>query len=375
MESENPSYYCLDVGSIPDHLYSPDTPVEKWLDLCSTAGAEGFPASSLASVQSIPLSTELESVIRIPLYMLFNLLPVLLPGLCLCLAGWKAAAVTVVVLFTLSRLNNAIRFSPETVRKGQYVFTERNNQKYVSLRMVWPKSLHRPACGDKPIVFCMVPHGVAPIAAAAYPFYSKLFNDRLCRWTTAPVVTQLPVVGLLLQYFGMIPARSKDILSTLTVKNESVGVVLDGIAGMFNGFDPGVQRAHLNNRTTIVKLAMEAGAPIVPMYAFGQTSLYSMVVDPWGILEGLSVKLNTSITPFFGRWFWPLGPPRRNAVTVAFGEPVVCPQVSRPAPGEDCAAYEALVKENHQKMLASFKGAFDQHKAAYGVPHKRLVFT
>merc|ERR1712166_111690 len=138
------------------------------------------------------------------------------------------------MLFVLSRLNNLVKLSSKTVRNGQYLYTERNNQKYVNLRFLWPKALQRPAC-PKPVIFCMVPHGVAPLAARAYPFYSKLFNDRLCRWTTAPIVTQLPFVGLLLKLFGMIPASSKHILDTLNKKQENVGVVLDGIAGMLHG--------------------------------------------------------------------------------------------------------------------------------------------
>lgn len=173
-------------------------------------------------------------------------------------------------------------------------------------------------------------------------------------------------------------AKSKVILDVLMKKEENVGVVLDGVVGMFQGFDPAVQKAYLKERDTIVKLALEAGCPIVPMYGFGQTSLWNIVVDPFGVLESLSKKLNTSLVPFYGRWGLPLGPPKRNPVAVVLGEPVMCPKVSRPektADQKEKDAYDATVKEYHQKMLDSFKEAFDAHKAAYGVPKKNLVFV
>ena len=158
-----------------------------------------------------------------------------------------------------------------------------------------------------------------------------------------------------------------------------MGIVLDGIAGMFNGGNPNVQKVHLKERTTVVGLALEAGATIVPLYGFGQSSLWTVLTDPYGILEGLSITLQTSIVPFVGRWFMPLGPPTRNApVTVVAGEPIHCPQCSRPPKGsteKQNELYQRVVAEYHQKMLDSFKQAFDQHKVAYGVPNKEMVIV
>ena len=119
---------------------------------------------------------EFESIIRIPAYMVFNILPFLLPGVSFYM-GWSYFVATILILGSLSIWGNGFP-SAETVRRSQYIYTERHNQKYCSLRMVWPKSLHPPNYQGKPIIFCMVPHGVAPMAACGYPFYSKLFNSR-----------------------------------------------------------------------------------------------------------------------------------------------------------------------------------------------------
>jgi len=218
------------------------------------------------------------------------------------------------------------------------------------------------------------------MGVCGYPFFSKVWNSKLCHWTAAEVVFELPIIGRLIKSFGHIPAKSKPIITAITGDQpDNVGLVLDGIPGMFNGGNPNIQKVHLKERTTVVGLAMEAGATIVPLYGFGQASLWTVLQDPWGILEGLSIKLQTSIVPFVGRGWMPMGPPTRDVpVTVVLGEPVHCPKLSRPAKGaatEDQDKYQAVVEEYHGKMLASFKEAFDTHKAAYGVPKKEMVIV
>jgi len=74
---------------------------------------------------------------------------------------------------------------------------------------------------------------------------------------------------------GYIPAKAQPILETLTKRNENVGLVLDGIAGMFTStYDKSgnVETAFLKQRKGIVKIALKAGAPIVP----GMFVLYSV---------------------------------------------------------------------------------------------------
>lgn len=81
-------------------------------------------------------------------------------------------------------------------RENQYLYTERNSSIYVSSKFVWPETLHN--CKGGPFIFCAVPHGVAPLGITAYPLWSKLWNNRCCRWTTAPVPRALCYSGNLL---------------------------------------------------------------------------------------------------------------------------------------------------------------------------------
>lgn len=88
------------------------------------------------------------------------------------------------------------------------------------------------------------------------------------------------------------------------------------------------------------------------------------VVDPFGILERISIRINVSLVPFVGRWGLPFGGPTRAPVLLAFGEPIRCAKTADPS--------TETVDRHHQEMLESFTAAFDTHKAAYGWADKKL---
>ena len=192
------------------------------------------------------------------------------------------------------------------------------------MRAVWPATMHpTKAAKPKATIYCAAPHGVMPCGVSAYAFY--FFSDRLCRWTAAPVVFSLPVIGKLMKAMGTIPASSKNIARALN-DDQDVGVVLDGIAGMFSATSNEHETAYLSQRKQICAIALKQGdCQIVPVYWYGHSALWKTIVDPFGILKKLSVKSNISLVPFVGRWWWPLGPAKRVSVLIAFGEPVVFP--------------------------------------------------
>jgi 1-acyl-sn-glycerol-3-phosphate acyltransferase len=378
-------YYKFDIGNLDDDLYHPDVPVQKWLSTATTAGVDGFPNGSLNRLSPITRDVEIERLLGIALYMIGNVLPFLLPGLC-CFAFFFPIA-KFILCFVLAYVGvlasiEHFFFKPwfmkkykhydassslmtDSVRHNQYSFTERNITKYLSVNFVWPKTLHRPAMESTPMIFCAIPHGVAPLGITAYPLWSKLWNDKICHWAGAPVLFKIPLISYFIKKMGYIPAKSQNILETLTKKEENVGLILDGIAGMFQAANEEI--AHVKARKGIVKIALRAGAPIVPVYGFGHTKLWTVIVDPLGVLEKLSDYVEASLTPFFGRFGWFLGPPRRVPVTVCLGEPVVCPRIQDPT--------KEQVDKYHQQLLDSYQQLFDKHKAAYGWDDKKLIFV
>jgi hypothetical protein len=367
-------HFVLDMASLPDELYTPDVPTEKWIDRVQKQ-PEKFPSGSLGALSPCPPKAELERLIGIPLYLMLNWLPFLLPIISVTLGGWKGLVILVVVLAALSlkpvtgvlhtvlsKLPLALGVPPAQI-SGQYAYTERNTQKYLSTRLVWGEAFDRVRNGNKPVIFAIIPHGVAPLGITAYPAFSRLGGGALCRWTAAPVVMKLPLVGPMLRSMGYVEAKGKAISGALQ-KGSSVGIVLDGIAGMFQQATH-AECGYVLQRKAIAAIALKAGVSIVPVYGFGHTSLWSVVTDPFGVLEKLSIALKVSICPFYGRWGLPLGPPRRTPLLVAFGEPI---EVGAP----NASPSKEEVASVHAKLVEGFTTTFEEHKHEYGWGDRRL---
>lgn len=384
-------YYKFDIGQLPNELYHPDVPVSKWLSLAQKVGADGFGKDTLNVLHDIDIDVEVERIMGIALYMAWNVIPFVFPLLCalaffvpatrpvlwFCIAYVlileAAQRLLFVPYFTkkykIQRGGKGSHFDglmPENdIRTCQFLYTERNSAKYLSVSYVWPYSMHRPNMEKTPLIYCAIPHGVGPIGLTTYPLWSSLWNDRICRWTAAPILFKLPLIGKFIARLGYIPASQKPILDILTKKDQNVGVILDGIDGMFH--PPSQEIASILHRKGIVKIALKAGAPLVPVYCFGHTAIWTVIVDPFGILKWLSKSLGASLTPFFGRYFWFLGPPRRVPVAVVLGEPIKCPRLTDPGKSD--------VEKYHKRLLESYEELFDKHKAAYGWAHKKLKFV
>lgn len=360
--AEQAEYFCLDYGLLPDELYKPEVALEEWQKHLKTAGKDGFKANEMRSIAPIRTGELLERLIVYPLYMMMNAAPFAMPPLL-----WATFGLTGCLYFALTFIAiHILLLALDPLgkpRSGQYILTERHIQKYNSVKWVWPKSLQPPnTSGAK--IFCTIPHGLAPVGITAYPGWSKVFGDRLNHPTAAAIVLKLPIISYFLRHIGYVDASSGAIKKALS-KEENVGVVLDGIAGMFQK-DPNAELGWVKARKGIVKIALTTGAPLVPVFGFGHSDLWRILVDPFGILEKISLALNVSVTPFCGRpWgLLPFGPPKRTPILMAFGEPVIVPKVDNPT--------QEQIDEYHTKLMNNFLEAFNKHKVAYGWPDKQL---
>lgn len=216
-------YYKFDYAGLPDELFHKDIPLEKWLQTSTTTvDKRGFPANSLNKLEPLDRQVELERICGISLYMATNVLPF---ALCFLIplsiysfiirqALWGFFAYMGILFvvenyyfkpYFLKQYKQSFKMDPKDVKTNQYLFTERNTCKYLSMNYVWPKSVHRPALAEKPVIFCAVPHGVGPFGIVAYPLWSKVWSDKICHWTTAPVVLKIPLVSYFMRMIGYIP--------------------------------------------------------------------------------------------------------------------------------------------------------------------------
>ena len=143
-----------------------------------------------------------------------------------------------------------------------------------------------------------------------------------------------------------------------------MAVIVGGIAEMFMG-SPTEERIMLLTRKGFVRVAVEEGADIVPVFHFGNSS----ILDFWPqSLANLSRRWRTSLGVQRGRFGTPL--PRSKPIFMVTGH--VC-KVTKIDQKQDPAAFATEVDRAHAAVVEELRGMYDRHKAEYGWQNRPLV--
>ena len=122
---------------------------------------------------------------------------------------------------------------------------------------------------------------------------------------------------------------------------------------------PNHDRVFIKKRAGFVKLCLQHGVSIRPVYVFGEKGLYWNIQGAWNFRINV---LNRNNLPAIFTWGNPLLPllPRGNVdVKVVVGAPIDLPKIDNPT--------KEAVQEWHAKYMSSLTALFEEHKeAAYG---------
>lgn len=153
---------------------------------------------------------------------------------------------------------------------------------------------------------------VANHAGSIFPFDATMIGlgimkeHPLPRWSRALVLDwafELPFVGLFLRRVGGVPARTDNAIRLLN-QDELVMVFPEGIKGTGKPFSERYRLARFG-RGGFVRMALETGAPIVPVAVVGSEEIYPKLGES-GTLARLTGAPFFPLTPTFP-WLGPLG--------------------------------------------------------------------
>ncbi|MBN3297933.1 MOG2A acyltransferase, partial [Amia calva] len=176
---------------------------------------------------------------------------------------------------------------------------------------------------------------------------------------------------------GLIPS-DKESARYLLQRQEGGNAVVIAVGGAPEALDahPGAFTVLLANRKGFVKLAIENGAPLVPVFSFGENEVFDQVENPRGtwlrwVQERLQKLMGVSLPLFHARgvfqYSFGLIPYRKPIFTVV-GKPIPVEKNERPTEEEVDALHELYIEE-----LCKL---FEEHKGNYGVPEdKHLTFV
>jgi Diacylglycerol acyltransferase. len=118
-------------------------------------------------------------------------------------------------------------------------------------------------------------------------------------------------------------------------------------------------RVYIRKRMGFIKLALQHGYDVVPVYCFGENQTYWNMQGAWKIRLWLN-SLGIPSIFIWGAWFLPLLPKRSEmGLYVVCGDALVLPRIEHPT--------KEQVREWHDKYIAALMHLFERHKAsAYG---------
>eukprot|EP01038_Epipyxis_sp_PR26KG_P004283 gene4283-6070_t len=149
--------------------------------------------------------------------------------------------------------------------------------------------------------------------------------------TGADIIFMFPVMRQIMAWIGTHPAKRSNI-TKIFKKGYQCAVIPGGIAEMYLVSESN-EAVYLKSRKSTIKVAIQEGADIIPVFFFGNTRILKLGGDnkkgstSW--LSQISRKLRASIIFFYGRHGLPV--PYRHPLHMAAGDIVEVKQNDNPS--------------------------------------------
>ncbi|GLC68057.1 hypothetical protein PLESTF_000640200 [Pleodorina starrii] len=216
---------------------------------------------------------------------------------------------------------------------------------------------------DRGYVFGFCPHSALPVAlpiafATNSPLLPKSLRGRT-HGLASSVCFAVPIVRQLYWWLGVRPATRACMRGLLAERR--VAVLTPGGVQEVLRMEHGSEVAYLTCRTGFVRMAIQCGAPIVPVWAFGQTRAYSWVrpgpplVPAW-LVSRISRTFGAVPILMYGAYGTPM--PHRERITIVVGRPIAVQQMDEPS--------KEVVSELLQNFMDELQALYDKYKEQYG---------
>jgi hypothetical protein len=218
------------------------------------------------------------------------------------------------------------------------------------------------------LICAMHPHGVIPIQAFLWmAFCDQYLPASYGFGAAADVAMRIPLIRQILCW-GSARSASRNVLYKGLANDQNLFILPGGVAEIFSS-QPGTHVAKASRRG-LMKLALQTGASLVPVYVFGGNDFYHQIGH-----EEISRKHKAALTIFWGQCFTPMPFPVKCSMVL--GDPI--PPVVMSGDVGSRGAIQKIPEpsaEQIEELLGRYMNAlcrlFDQYKAQAGYPNAEL---
>lgn len=245
---------------------------------------------------------------------------------------------------------------------------------YEEIHELKPIPVHEEIFGPhrKQYLCILQPHGVISfggICSAATGRIPDIGNK--FPTAVADAILYTPILKHVLGIFGLISASKSSLIRRIRKYDGPEGCIVLYVGGMAELFLSSNQEEtlYLHHRKGFIKLALQEGIDIIPVYLFGNTSVLSIYNHP--MMASVSRKLQVSLTYIWGKYYLPI--PRDNKILYVSGQPLGMPSDKNnkiPHPTQQ------QIDHWHNKYCQEVQRLYDTYKER--VPeykHKKLVIV
>lgn len=208
-------------------------------------------------------------------------------------------------------------------------------------------------------VFACHPHGTLAFSRAAVGFSTVTLWDAAFPGVTFRVLTAsapffVPLIRELWLWSYCIDASKRTAVKAMRELRSSIFVYPGGELEQIET----VYKKHIamvSMRKGFVKLAIEEGAELVPVYTFGETDLYKHSQFLIGLRKWIVKKFHVAIPLVAGQYGLM---PYRVPITMVFGAPIKLPHSANPT--------QEMIDSAHETYCEALLKLFNDHKAKLG---------
>lgn len=222
-------------------------------------------------------------------------------------------------------------------------------------------------------LFASHPHGI--LCSGAFGSFAtdalnvkELFPGLSFSVLTLEVNYRWPILRDLILSLGVCSCKRESMNALLTTKGGGKACVLiPGGAPESLDSHPGSYVVQLKNKKGFIKVALQNGASLVPVFSFGETEIYDQPPNPKGSLlrtiqDKIQAVTQIAPVPFRGRgifqYSWGLLPNRRP-ITVVVGAPINVELVAKPTQQD--------IDDLHRKYVDAVEELFYKHRDKYAL--------